>query len=134
MLKKIIMIVVTIVAIAGCSSTPSSGKIEKLYFDAMGGKDNEICKFENFKKNNGLKENENTYIAEISYDIVFKKSLVEIKNEMNDGKQKEQLPGFVNILGLLLTYGDFKAGERQHKDVKVTLIKKEKGWEIVNQN
>jgi hypothetical protein len=88
---------------------------------------------ENFQKINGFKNDENTYTAQVQYDLVFKVDLQDAPQQLDDDANDSFLKKSADALGLLsLTaqYGNFKAGDRIKQQDKVVLIKTEKGWRL----
>ena len=113
------------IVFTGCfdSGKPSDSVIKTQVMSQIVTKNSgEIYSIENFKKLNGFEKDDKTYIADIQYDIIFKKSLRDIKKEF----------GSFASMALGIKYGNFKVGHRATNKQKATLIKKENGWIISN--
>jgi hypothetical protein len=110
--------------VTGCSGKPSEGTIKKLFIaDIEKSGMDKILEINTFSKTNGFEQDKNTYIADVGYDIVFKVGARDLDKVL--GQDALMLSA-----GLALTYGDFKAGDTQHREQKITLIKTENGWRI----
>ena len=123
-MKKLLLAIIMIV-FTGCfdSGKPSDSEIKTQALTQIVTKQSgKIYSIENFKKTNGFEKDEKTYIADIQYDIVFKKSLRDIEKEF----------GSFASMALSIKYGNFKAGHRATNKQKATLIKKENGWVLSN--
>lgn len=119
---KIILLALMFIFV-GCldSGKPSDSEIKTQALTQIATKDSEkIFSIENFKKTNGFEKDEKTYIADIQYDVVFKKSLREIEKEF----------GIFASTAIGVKFGNFKTGHRATNKQKATLIKKESGWVI----
>lgn len=135
MKKFIFAFILSLVCIlAGCSGRPSDSEIETQItgkFLSNGGE--EIFAVENFKKTNGFEKDSKTYIADVRYELVFKKSLQELAQTLKNESQQspfEAMGAGLGVMALKLQYGDFKAGHRVEKEEKVTFIKTENGWRV----
>lgn len=116
--------------LAGCSNKPGDEAIRVQVSERLQG-DNGALIFDviNFQKINGIPRDENTYIAEVEYDLRFKISL----DEAADVLQKKTGSIFtagVEAARLGMKYGDFKVGDTVHRKEKVRFIRTEKGWII----
>lgn len=121
-------------SLSGCTSTPSSKdiKLQVAKHVLQNGRD-KIFSFENFHKINGLTTSEGSYIAEVSYDLVFRKGLKELTQELNTTESPLVAIGAgLEIMTQLLQYGQFEAGQRLPCHEKYKLVKTEQGWRIAS--
>ena len=120
--------------LAGCSGKPSNRQIEnEVVKNVLSDGGNELFQVENFVKTNGFEKSEHTYIADVKYDLVFKKSLEEVAQQLKNESQGSPfgaLGSGLGILALNMQFGNFEAGQRVNKEEKVTFIKTENGWRI----
>ncbi|MEW6765106.1 MAG: hypothetical protein AB1344_04890 [Pseudomonadota bacterium] len=121
------------VLLTACSGKPSVDELEKLVsieLNATGG--DAIYTIENFTKVNGYEKDDRHYVAEVSYDLVFRKSLqdVAVEAERAPGGPLDKMTKGMGLVTLGLLYGDFKAGDRLPQKKALTLIKTENGWRI----
>lgn len=122
------------IALTGCSATPSSEdiKLQVAKHVLQNGRDS-IFIFENFHKINGLATNDGRYIVEVSYDLVFRKGLHDLTQELHTSDSPlVALGAGLEIMAQLLQYGQFEAGERLPCHEKYTLVKTEQGWRLAS--
>ncbi|MDF1762998.1 MAG: lipoprotein [Oleibacter sp.] len=135
-MKKLIYIFALSLAfiLSGCSGKPSDGEIEKqITGNLLSDGGDEIFIVENFKKTNGFEKDSKTYIADVKYELVFKKGLQELAQLLEKESQSSPFGAMGASLGMMalqMQYGNFKAGHRVEKEEKVTFIKTENGWRI----
>lgn len=123
---KFLTIFLMAVALTACSGKPSDSDIKALYIeDAMKGKDPTLSVIENFVKVNGYQKDERTYIADVTYDIVFKKSYDDLAKETRAGGD---LGKMLSVEALGGQIGRFKVGHKMSYTAKPNFIKTEKGW------
>jgi len=118
----------------GCTSAPSIEEIKLQVAKKVlqNGKD-KIFIFENFQKINGLTNKDGSYIVEVSYDLVFRKGVTELTEELNDTQSPlVALGAGLEMMAQLVQYGQFKAGERLSFHEKYKLIKTEQGWRLAS--
>jgi len=133
-MRKLSVLFALFLILSGCSGKPSDNDIEKQivgYLLSDGG--NEIVQVENFEKINGFKKGLKTYVADIKYDLVFKKGIKELTQQLKNESQGTPLGAMEARLAiemLQMQFGSFEAGHRILKDEKVTFIKTENGWQI----
>lgn len=132
-MRKIVPVILSLL-LAGCSGKPSDSEIESAIvgkFLADGG--DQILQVENYQKINGFEKDSKTYIADVRYDLIFKKSIKELAQQLKqetNGSPREALEAGLTIKLFQMQYGDFEAGHRLTQERKVTLIKTENGWRI----
>lgn len=135
-MKKISLILMLVFIVLGCSSSkPSERDIKKQMEEyMMQGAGSEIFKIKNFKKTDGLKKGDKTYIANVEYNLVFKKDVEEVAKKLKDESQNSPFGAFMNtnlaLMALKMKYGDFKAGHVVSQKEEVRLISTDKGWRI----
>ncbi|MEJ2033266.1 MAG: hypothetical protein P8Y63_09555 [Deltaproteobacteria bacterium] len=118
--------------LAGCSGSPGEGTIEKQVAQELHNSDrSDIYRINNFEKLSGHYKKDSTYIADVEYDLVFKKSYEQAAEEAKEGSKDNPLNALgsgMDLFTLKLQYGDFKAGEVLHREERVTLVKTDQGW------
>ncbi|MCD6526214.1 MAG: hypothetical protein J7K75_04390 [Desulfuromonas sp.] len=129
-----ILFVLLLIILTACTSIPSDSEIKIQVAKSVlhqGGE--KIFALENFHKLNGVSVDESTYIAEVQYDLVFRKGLDELTAELKEQSSQSPLAALgagMEILGQLMQYGQFKAGDRLPRHEKHKLIKTEQGWRL----
>ena len=118
-IEIIFLIFFTIFLLCGCSGKPSDKEIENLFIAEYPFRS--IVEVKNFRKTNAFSPNDKTYIADISYDIVFKRTI-------KDGD--DDIHPFLALSAFAKFGFEIKAGGVRHCTDKIKLIKKEKGWSI----
>nr|WP_320050436.1 hypothetical protein [uncultured Desulfuromonas sp.] len=125
-----------ILILSGCSSLPTDAEIQiQVAKHVLSDNNAKIFSLENFHKVNGLSVDKQTYIAEVEYDLVFRKGLEELSEELNRTSSDNPLAAFgsgMELLAQLMKYGQFKAGDRIPHHEKYKLIKTEQGWRMAN--
>lgn len=133
-MKKFLMIFAMALCLVGCGNKPSDSEIKnQVVGNIMSDGGDDLFKVENFKKTNGFERDEKTYIADVEYDLVFKKGLREIAQQIRQesrGSLFGDMGAGMATMALKMEYGDFEAGHRVGKTDKVVFIKTEKGWRI----
>jgi hypothetical protein len=91
--------------LCACSNKPGDGEIKSHVLAVLpqGKVEDTIVTIENFAKTNGLKKDDNTYIASIHYEMVV--------SPVKGNDKPQRFP----------------------KDEQVTLVKTEKGWRLYGQ-
>lgn len=132
-MKKIGFILLCVILTA-CSGKPSERLIKQLVSDAIlsdGGA--ETYRITAFEKTNGLAKNEQTYIADVRYELTFKQSFEALSEQMIDTPSDspfETIGSGFKLMTMRMQYGDFKAGDNITKEDRVQLIKTEQGWRL----
>lgn len=133
-MRNILLICLLVFGLTACNSAPNDAEI-KIQIAKVALKDGgeKIFLFKNFKKINGLMQSDGRYIAEVSYDLVFRKSLESISEEI--GQEAAESPigaieSSFKLMGQLLQYGQFKAGDRLSYHKKYVMLKTEQGWRL----
>ncbi len=121
MKTKLLLLLPFLLILGGCPGKPSESEIEKLFLDQQANNAfNNYYEIDNFSKTNGIEQGENTYIAEVTYDIVFKKSSDDIRNELGPWNSMKLL--------VLAGIGIFPKGFRNNLSGNLTLVRSENGW------
>lgn len=133
-MRQIIFIGALSFFLVACADVPSDREIQIQVSNFLL-KDNnyELYDIENFVKVNGFQQEDNTYIAHIKYELMFKKGLDDLANSLDSDEPSSLLDkglAAVGMVALTAQYGNFKAGDRLPRDEKVTLIKTEQGWRL----
>ena len=120
--------------LAACSGKPSVSEIRDQVASRLQaeGRDR-LFEIRNFRKRNGFRKDDHTYIADVEYELVFRKSLADLQDELEKDAQDSPfraLSSSVEIMALKLKYGNFRAGDHLARKDKLTLIKTEQGWRI----
>lgn len=131
-MKKIALLIALSIALGACSAKPGENEIRKLFIDSFMQSDGlvDILAIDNFIKTNGFEKDEKTYVADVAYDIVFKRN----RSVMKSVAKTPNVTDMTNDALLMLRFGDFKAGDKKHEAAKITLIKTEGGWRIESVN
>jgi len=133
-MKKLFTVLLLALLLTACSKKPTVDEMQQQVEVTLqeDGRD-QFFSVENFQKTNGFQQSDNIYVADVKYDLVFKKDFDELIAEMK--RQASDNPSLVltngmSSMALRLQYGDFKAGQRVTKEEKITFIKTEQGWRI----
>jgi len=120
---------------SSCStaSVPTDREIDELVRTGLAFP--EIYDIVEVRKTNGFQKQHNIYIADIEYDIQFKKGLFEAQKLLaREMERQHPLAGLMGSIfsapALLLEFGQFDAGDRVTRAAKITFINTEKGWRI----
>lgn len=119
-----------IAVLAACTSRPAGTLIEQqvieyLTRDGRG----RIMEVINFRKTNGIPRDDNTYYAEVSYDLRFKVGLREAMRILQE-KSGSIFAAGSEAVDLSMRYGDFEAGDTVSRDGRFRFIRTEKGWRL----
>ncbi|MDH3388458.1 MAG: hypothetical protein OEN02_11180 [Gammaproteobacteria bacterium] len=133
-MKRFIGLALLVLVVSACTGVPEDREIENLVRDSiltdgLG----DLFKMENFNKANGFRESENVYIVDVEYDLVFQKSFIEVVREIRANPTGPQYGTFGSKLllsAIQSNFGQFKVGDRIHKEAKITLHNTEKGWQL----
>jgi hypothetical protein len=112
--------------LAACGNQPGDGDIRRQVTERLLGEGAGIFTVENFRKTNGFEPSQNVYVADVEYDLLFQKSLADLA--LNLRNRSDPVLAGLDLVALGLRYGQFQAGERQHRTEKATFLKTEKGW------
>jgi len=119
-----------VLLITGCSNKPSDDAIRQQVTDQLTEEyGTAIFDVTNFKKINGIPRDDNTYIAEVEYDLQFKVNLENAAKALQP-ESDNIFAASMKAASLGITFGDFKAGDIQHKKARVRFIRTDKGWMI----
>lgn len=119
-----------VLLITGCSNKPSDDTIQQQVTDQLTTEyGTAIFDVTNFKKVNGIPRDDNTYIAEVEYDLQFKVNLEQSAKALQP-ESENIFAASMKAASLGITFGDFKAGDIQHKKARVRFIRTDNGWII----
>ena len=120
-------------ALLGCSpSLPEDSKIESLVREkALSEGFDDLFGFEAFVKTNGFRESENVYIVDVEYDLVFRKSFIDVVREIRQDPTDQRygpLGSRFLLAAIQSNFGQFEVGDKLHKREKLRLHNTEQGW------
>lgn len=124
--------------VSGCSGKPDSSYIENEVKKVFGSVSlDKVTELKKFTKINGFEKDQNTYIVEVSYDILLKVSARDFFAKLKelDAPNKmvrPMLPMYMVAEQVTSAiFGEnFKAGELRNVAQKLTLIKTDNGWMV----
>ncbi|POZ50935.1 hypothetical protein [Methylovulum psychrotolerans] len=133
---KRFLILFLLLMVAACSNKPGDSEIQSQVLPLLAtASTKDIADIKNLRKTNGYETDGNTYAIDIAYDLVFKVNYADLaKTSMPKDSPDGLIEGLqsvitgFNLLGLNVTYGNFKAGDRFVKQDHLTFIKTENGW------
>jgi len=129
-MKQLLVGIFCILTLAACSSSPSETRMTELIQSSIPSDIREYVAVRHLKKLNGVKK-DNTYKADVEYDIIFKKSFHEISDKLKSHTGSpllERMKTNMFIASLRMNAGNFKAGYQRHVQQKIAFIKSENGW------
>ncbi|MCA1795955.1 MAG: hypothetical protein LC645_00135 [Geobacteraceae bacterium] len=122
---------------AGCTSTPTEEHIKvQIARHILPQAGEEIFYLENFQKLDARLNADKSYSVEVSYDLVFRKSLDEISAQLSSDARRspfEAMDKGLEILAKVIEFGNFKAGDRIHKREIYRFVKTEKSWRLATE-
>lgn len=116
--------------LAACTNQPGNSEIQRQITERLSIEGRDLFAIENFRKTNGFESGQNVYVAEVEYDLVFRRSLADLA--LNLSKRNDPVLAGLDLVALGLKYGQFEAGERLHRSEKATFHKTERGWLLQN--
>ena len=140
---RTLIIFLIVVLLSACSLKPTESEIKsQVVANILSDGGSDIFEVQNFQKVDGFEKDKRTYIANVKYELVFKKSIKELEvfasQSIKKGNEFEQGMGALvstfAILALKLEYGNFEAGFRVPKEEKIVLVKTENGWHVVKED
>ena len=135
-MKRILTVLGLSLFLLACSGKPSTSELEKLVtVELKANTPQAIYSIENFKKLDGMAQDATHYSADVSYDLVFNKSLQDVATQAQQapGGALDKLGAGMNLVSLSLLYGDFKAGDRLQRQQTLNLVKSENGWRLARE-
>lgn len=129
----LLVVVVCWLLVVGRSNKPSESEMElQIYSAFVETSDAQLFQFINFEKINGFQQDDGrVYIADIRYELEFKKGIEEIEQDLKIQFKKDivgSIGSGLNAMALKIKYGDFKTGDSITYEEKKTFIKTENGW------
>lgn len=120
--------------LAACSPLPDDAEIEDIFTrhklsDGFG----DLFSVQAFRKTNGFHKSDKIYVVDIEYDLAFKKGLGDVLEEISEDPVGPQYGVFGSkfiAYTIRDNFGNFSAGDRIHREEKITLIKTEQGWQL----
>lgn len=129
-MRRLLPLIFMALALTACSNRPDEQAIrqqvtERLYQQHG----TAIFEVVNLRKTNGIPRDDNTYIAEVEYELRFKVDLEQAASALQ--KQSGSIfSAGMQAASLGVTYGDFKAGDTLQRKERVRFVRAEKGWLI----
>lgn len=131
---RALLLGIFIMPLMACSQLPDEKEIERVFAENKLEKGfGDLFDVEAFRKTNGFQQSDNIYIVEIEYDLVFKKSLGDVLQEISEDPVGPQYGVFGSkfiAYTIKANFGNFSAGDRLHQKEKITLINTEAGWQV----
>ena len=93
-----------------------------------------LFRLENLQRLNGYALDDNRYVVQVKYDLVFTRDYADLAQEAKQTANDAPLAGFMGamtLLALQMQYGNFKAGERITREADLTFVRSEKGWRLL---
>lgn len=122
---------------AGCTSPPSEEHIKiQIARHILPQAGEEIFYLEHFQKLDGRLNEDKSYSVEVSYDLVFRKSLDEVSAQLSADAGRSPFKAMekgLDIFAKVIEFGNFKAGDRIHKIEIYRFIKTEKSWRLATE-
>ena len=91
-MKKLIFFFILAICLFGCSGKPSEREVRNIFLEAVGQPFDSIVSIDNFSRTNGLLKDDHTYIADVTYDMIFKcnnQCVKDFYTKILSGGQKE---------------------------------------------
>lgn len=129
-MQPVFLAILALLWLAACANRPGDSDIQRQVTARLLSEGGSLYTVENFRKTNGFEPSQNVYIAEVSYDLVFQKSLADLALNLRD--HHDPLLAGLDLMALGLKYGQFQAGERRHRTEQATFHKTEQGWLLQN--
>lgn len=129
-MKRLFFPLLALLLLVACANRPGDGEIQRQITERLSIEGRGLFAVENFRKTSGFESGQNVYVAEVEYDLVFRRSLADLA--LNLGKRDDPVLAGLDLVALGLKYGQFEAGERLHRSEKATFRKTERGWLLQN--
>jgi PBP1b-binding outer membrane lipoprotein LpoB len=107
----------------GDSNVPSSSEVKKLILKEITPQTGKALELSNFEKINGYPSENGTYIATMKFDVLYKKSLKEIK--------EESLMSRIDANVYSMVFGKIIKNKTYTRQLDYKLRKTENGWVLV---
>jgi len=135
--RSLICLLLLGIYVAGCTSPPSEEHIKvQIARHILPQAGEKIFAVENFQKLDGRLNKDKSYSVEVSYDLVFRKSLDEISAQLSAEATRapfEAMDKGLEIFAQVMEFGNFKAGDRIHKREIYRFVKTEKSWRLASE-
>ena len=124
-----------ILVLGACTSRPSDDDVRRAIearLQKAGLSD--IMRIEHLERLDGYALNDNVYVVEVKYDLVFTRSFRDLEREAGAASEDAPLSAFLDTMSLIalqMQYGNFKAGDRVTKEESLRFVRAEKGWRIL---
>lgn len=127
-----LLIALSAALLIACSGAPSTGAAEKMVAEHMQ-KGATLFEVDSATKTNGILKDEQNYEGDFDIALTFNRDLSSLREEVSSkkgGNPIEAMQELAMLAGLVMLFGEFKAGDEKVVKMKVQFLKKEKGWEI----
>jgi len=135
--RSLICLLLLCMCVAGCTSPPSEEHIKiQIVRHILPQAGEKIFAVENFQKLDGRLNQDKSYSVEVSYDLVFRKSLDEISAELSADATRAPFKAMdkgLEIFAKVMEFGNFNAGDRIHKREIYRFVKTEKSWRLASE-
>lgn len=129
-MRRLVSVLLLALFLAACSSKPDEQTIrQQVTARLLQQHGSNLFEVVDFQKTNGIPRDDNTYIAEVEYDLRFKLDLEDAAAELQKRSGSIFAAG-MQAASLGMTYGDFKKGDIVHRKERVRFVRSEKGWLI----
>jgi hypothetical protein len=132
-----VLLAIAVLLMAACSGRPGDGEVERQVRAALAEDgSSEYYAVENVTKTNGFERDPQTYVAEVRYDIVFRRSAKELSESLGRGPRTslwDSMARGVGVMALTLQYGNFKAGDRFTRTGRFTFVQSDNGWVLTRE-
>jgi len=129
-----VFVLLALFLLTACSSRPADDDVRRAIearLQKAGLSD--ILRIENLERLDGYALNDNVYVVEVKYDLVFTRSFRDLEREAGAASEDAPLSAFLDTMSLIalqMQYGNFKAGDRVTKEESLRFVRAEKGWRI----
>jgi hypothetical protein len=134
--RSLLYIIFLSLGICGCTSPPAEEQIKvQIARHILPQAGEEIFSLENFEKLDGRMNEDGSYSVEVSYDLVFRKSLDEVSTQLSAEAARapfEAMHKGLDIFAKVMQFGNFKAGDRIHRTEIYHFIRTEKSWRLAS--
>lgn len=134
-MKKIAIILFSLIFINGCNNKPQESKMVRLIKESIHNEImDKIFEVEDIRINNGLLQNNYTYVADFSYGLKCKVNTYDAANIMSKGVYSfasgNFIAEFASVFAVSKAYGNFIRGDVIKMNNVAVFLKKDNGWSL----